>query len=174
MGDRVQCCKYSNASKTNLSHISIYEIIHSRFALDIEFLFLLYIRLYSDFSPLLTNAFGHWHGLTVVAAPLLDYRTYTNVYSKSIRIIIHEEGVFPSNRGIEKVLGIGSEHFVKFTGIDTYCSNGVRHMAQTARDCNFEQEQNLRYTFANKIYTQQYYRCFHTNSATDFSAIIKN
>lgn len=81
----------------------------------------------------------------MVVAPLLDFYTHADVYSKSIRTIIHGANVYPSITGIEKVLAIGSEHFLEFSAMKTYCSDAVEVMAPAARGCNFEKEQKLRY-----------------------------
>lgn len=92
-----------------------------------------------------TNLYGYLTGLSVAISPMIEPNAYTSAYSRGIRTIIHDASIYPSYTNIEKQLEIGSEVFVKMTATESHCSEAVRDLPQSSRQCLFEDELQLRY-----------------------------
>lgn len=60
-------------------------------------------------------------------------------------VLIHEPKVYPSEITLEKFIDVRGKASFKMMGKTVRCSNEVRNLPQTARECFYEWEAKLRF-----------------------------
>ncbi|CAD7089986.1 unnamed protein product [Hermetia illucens] len=88
---------------------------------------------------------GLSNGLSIIATPIFDDAAITATYSYGVKLLVHKNNVFPSETTIEKLIPIHSEVLVRIRPTVITCSNQVRQLGVTERNCLFPEERRLRF-----------------------------
>lgn len=88
---------------------------------------------------------GLSNGLSIIATPIFDDAAITATYSYGVKLLVHKNNVFPSETTIEKLIPIHSEVLVRIRPTVITCSNQVRQLGVTERNCLFPGERQLRF-----------------------------
>lgn len=86
-------------------------------------------------------------------------------------MLVHRSDDFPDDTAIEKALPVGRELLFRVTPTSAYCTEAVRQVAPSIRECVFESEGKLKYfpvyseinciTECRMDYTIHYCNCSH-------------
>lgn len=91
-----------------------------------------------------TPFIGMANGLSLALAPIVESRSVTSRYSDGIRLLVHDHDVYPGVAAIGKMLANTGESFVRISCTTTKCSDGVKQLSFSERNCLFENERTLR------------------------------
>ncbi|KAK4885563.1 hypothetical protein RN001_001834 [Aquatica leii] len=97
-------------------------------------------------KKLLTNdMFGTEYGLTVIIDPMIEYRDHSKLTFLGVKVYIHYPYNYPLTGNIEKVVSPGSNVIFQLSGSRYSCSEEVRALTITQRNCVFSNEIQLDY-----------------------------
>lgn len=86
-------------------------------------------------SVMMESVFGATEPSTIIS----------NLQSLGAKVFIHNVDEYPGMASIEKILGNGTENFLRLLGTKLICSEEVKGLDIEQRNCVFENEETLNY-----------------------------
>lgn len=76
-------------------------------------------------------------------SPPSNVRAYSSTYSEGVKLLVHDNRIYPSDLSVEKMISHKSESIVSIASTRTECSKEVYDLSTNARECLFVREKKL-------------------------------
>ncbi|CAH1102335.1 unnamed protein product [Psylliodes chrysocephalus] len=99
------------------------------------------------------NGFGA--GISVILDPMLQPVQYSDYQSSGFKVIIHDPDEYPGFQSTTKMISSGTISYLQLYGIKMMCSDAVRNLPFSQRDCYYSDELELQtftaYSYSNCV-----------------------